>query len=234
LRYLLRFLMTAPLALVALTAAASMHDQSWFHIVIDDLRWLVSKFPDWVPDFPDLPGSFNMWANYIVDHPYYWKGIIRKVMRHPSSVHPSFEGLSLSGRRGADPGNEAAVDHQCSICQEMFVTRDRLGTHLFRVHGIKNECRRYAYGTYCLSCEVEFWSRERHIYHLRKSSTCWNAVKCNVIPMSAKDADFLDSLSAKEQRENVRSGRSPRFAQKPAVPRVGPLPSWAPVHAQPA
>ena len=50
LRYFRRYLITAPPALVALTAAASIHGQSWLQIIIDDLRWLAGSSPEWVPN----------------------------------------------------------------------------------------------------------------------------------------------------------------------------------------
>ena len=172
-----------------------------------------------------------MWASFIVKSPSYWKGSIRKILGHPSSVHQSIAGLFLPGKVISSGPGGMAVSHQCSVCQELFITKDRLGTHQFKVHGIKNECRLYAYSTYCLCCEVEFWSRERHIYHLRRSTRCRHAVMGNVIPMSVDEANRLDSQAAQEQRDNVRGGRSPRYVVKPAVPRSGPLPAWATVCA---
>ena len=72
-----------------------------------------------------------------------------------------------------------------------------------------------------------FWTRERVVYHLKKSRFCLPLMREHLQPLVADRAARLDRQAASEQSANIRTGFQPRFASRPCLQADGLLPAWA-------
>lgn len=67
--------------------------------------------------------------------------------------------------------------HACLKCQRAFCTRTAWALHAFKKHRRINGARRFASGSYCMSCGTEYWEHKRWLLHLRYSGACRRARK---------------------------------------------------------
>lgn len=129
-----------------------------------------------------------------------------------------------------DQAEEAVRRFMCMDCGETFRAQGAWSRHRQRAHGVVHPARRYAYGSCCQHCMVEFHTRPRLVWHLRHvKPRCLDAVRRFFDPLGdealaeveARDRADAAALRARGLRWNKAervSGRVPG----PAVPSVLP------------
>ena len=74
---------------------------------------------------------------------------------------------------------------------------------------------------------MEFHTRERLLYHVKKQEKCKNFYLRFQSPLSADESRLLDQQAASEQLANRKAGIQPRAAHRSAYRTPGPQPMGA-------
>ena len=98
-----------------------------------------------------------------------------------------------------------------------------LAMHKFKSHGIKAFERRYAIGTQCTVCLLDFWSRERLINHIKRCKACNENLLMRPPWITSEEADELDAAEASRLLKLKSQGLRRHAATKPCVQARGPL-----------
>ena len=115
------------------------------------------------------------------------------------------------------------MDVPCPECSQSFPSASAMASHRARVHGYRHPARCRIETVHCLCCLAMHWTRERMLYHLKKSKVCMGFYTEHVAPVEVDTATALDVASAPVQADNVRRGLQPRHAARPCVRLAGPL-----------
>ena len=191
---------------------------TWTHTIIADIRDLQQSLPTQhcVSLLGDPDENRGEWIGYLSAGMPEWKGALRLY----------YQTLVRDARLNAGeqtPATATCADHHpCLACGKAFESSYALHGHMAKVHGKRNEARLYVNGTSCTCCLREFWTRERCIYHVKKTR-CITMMRLHIEPISAAAAAALDKEAAPQQRRNTKAGRNPRFAELPAIRAQGPL-----------
>ena len=115
---------------------------------------------------------------------------------------------------------------QCDICAAVFDSSQALSVHAFRAHGTRTAARNHIDTTHCTRCMMQYWTRQRHLDHLRRNARC--AAHALQMPRLSDTAVAALDLEARElTRANLRAGRHRNWAATPSVVLYGPRPPEA-------
>eukprot|EP00438_Fugacium_kawagutii_P031960 Skav201901 [mRNA] locus=scaffold550:1015895:1030873:- [translate_table: standard] len=113
-----------------------------------------------------------------------------------------------------EPAEPAQAIFACMQCAKKFRTKAGQGAHLFKVHGVIAECRRYFDKTACGACLQEFHTAKKLKAHLRYSQQCMRILRgrralCDHIPGDGSRADTIlqhqhDGLQPTQQGHGPR------------------------------
>ena len=167
-----------------------------------------------IADLPDPALDPFAWETFCVTRPEAWRSSVRKLSDErfvPNAVEPSQE-------------SAAAESGVCLDCGACFASLVALQSHRARVHGHRNFLRRRIEGTVCVKCMRDWGSRERLLYHLKKSAGCRRHYEDVMPDLDDSTVANLDIEARPVQRRNTRVGLQVRFAQAPPLRMEGPLP----------
>ena len=130
-------------------------DDSWLHLLEEDLRWaaaLVDLPQSAVKDFPD--------------------GLTQFALDSPTRASRLFR---LAAARAEHEATACSVDQdrglfRCEHCAAQFTSEQRLSVHRFAVHGLRSAADSVASGTHCPCCMRQYWTRARLVRHLQHNS----------------------------------------------------------------
>ena len=214
----------------ALWALISTQGQ-WLSGCQDAFRWLYCHVEN-TTSLPDPLVSWEPWAELISQRPKRFAGLIQRAWKHEVIqqynqlvVQEGYAGFAMALELGnyefpdeiylnedSVASNPSSATHACIKCQRVFCSRTAWASHAFKRHQRINSARRFAAGTYCLSCGTEYWEYKRLMHHLRYSSRCRRN-----LAMAQLDVELAPGLGSKEQR------RQPEELLKPwtTTPTVG-------------
>ena len=226
----------------ALWALISTQGQ-WLISCQEAFQWLYQQVEN-TTTLPDPLVDWEPWGHLLSQRPKRFAGLIQRAWKH-EVIHQYNKLVVQEGFAGfakaLELGNyefpdhifleEDTVDqqptttHACLRCRRVFGSRTAWASHAFKCHQRVNSARRFAEGTYCMSCGTEYWEYKRLLLHLRYSDRCRRN-----LAMAQLEVEITPGLGSREQR------RQPEELLKPwtTTPTVG-LPVydyWAGVGAQ--
>ena len=202
-----------PLLLALIRDLVSVKD-SWAHTIMCDLAWLAL-----------IPG-FRSCVNYSLDQ---WIGRITdvglKAFKKGVNKACRLEYANLVTHWAATPAMESAgAMHMCKVCNKACKSFQARSVHEYLAHGIKCVERLYVDGTQCQICLKEFWSRERHLNHIRyRSPVCKENLLLRPPCHSNVEADRLDETDKELHRSLLAKGARRHTATRRCVQASGPL-----------
>ena len=130
-------------------------------------------------------------------------------------------GACIENKASAD--SAGGNDWMCLECDVVFSSRAAYESHRYRTHGFRNVLRYHISETWCPCCLMQFHTRERVIYHLKKSVRCQaHVLQCPAL--TPPEAEELDAQARIVQSGNLRKGLQPRHASHASHRIIGPLP----------
>ena len=125
----------------------------------------------------------------------------------------------------ATPAMESAgAMPMCKVCNKACKSFQACSVHEYLAHGIKCVERLYVDGTQCQICLKEFWSRERHLNHIRyRRPVCKENLLLRPPCHSNVEADRLDETDKELHRSLLAKGARRHTATRRCVQASGPL-----------
>ena len=123
----------------------------------------------------------------------------------------------------APPSVEKAfMSHPCYQCGMMFVSRQAMSVHCFRVHGHVPVVRRKVVSSDCPCCLQLFWTRSRLLEHLHKSHRC-RAQVMRLADQPEQEVLEAEQAEASAARARHAVGQRRHVVELPAIRMAGPL-----------
>ena len=144
---------------------------------------------------PTEATSLQSWVSFVREAPVRWQSVLRACSKLRPVVAPA----------EAATRTKAIEPHICPECQREFDEPSKLGSHRYRIHGVKNPIRLYCRTTACLVCARDFHERERIINHLQARKSCQQYYLDNVTPMTSQEAEKLDKAARVSLKDRVSS-----------------------------
>jgi len=209
--YLARFIKHAPKPLVSAVAALANCKDSWYSLIFEDLKWIISV------DSQLNRFSINDFNSQdflsILTGPK-WREIVVECINHAQHSR-SLESVVPAAH---------ACDIPCPHCDKTFSFRQLPG-HLHRAHSYIHPARNYAAEDgICRACLKVFHCRPRLIHHLRGSSP-----KCFIVYQKYFDTlpphrvQQLDEQDRSHAARCKKLGISKLHASRPAFRLHGPV-----------
>ena len=227
LRHLRRILVAAPEYLLGLVQTTTDLPDAWGRLIQADLVAMSERAQDFrgllVASLPDPLIDFDPWRRLIIDRPVAWSSAITKLfIDHGGRFEPAAEECPEIDPATEISDNEGpAPSHQCQQCHKSFRSASSLASHCARAHGYRNTLRDRIDTLHCCRCLKMFWTRERLLYHAKRSSRCRQFYLSGMPLVGGHE---LDQEAAKVQRANIRAGFQPRHAEAPCTLLHGPRP----------
>ena len=121
--------------------------------------------------------------------------------------------------------------YRCTCSPYTCLTIQGYKSHLFKVHNSRQPDRALIDTTVCCACTREFWTRERVITHITKSSRKCLSFYRECMPRLDDEAlAALESKALEHTRDLQKSGYRRAFAQMPVVRVLGPRTQVAEEH----
>lgn len=163
-------------------------DTTWKTLVAEDLQWMWSLICR-TSQLRDPKEHFAEWESILRHHRSYWKTLIQRCLHLTIQQQAdqllvrkfhrdAFNHLERHGHFKTAPVRPALdVDQQayhfgCMLCSKRCRTKAGEGAHLFRVHGVVAQERRWISTTHCTACLKEFFTFDRLQNHLRNARPC--------------------------------------------------------------
>lgn len=216
LRHFRRVAASAPAFLKGLLQLLAHREDSWAATIQQDLLCLSEACASEpvgskAASLPPPDTDPQAWEHFALAQPEAWSTLIAKHILGKLHVPAP-----------SPPAVEEAMDIPCPSCSMVFASIAARNSHTARSHGYRNPVRARIHTEHCTCCMLHFWSRERVLYHVRKSKRCLAYHMSYVPAMRREEADALDAQSSAAQTANLRSGLQPRFAHLPCVRAAGP------------
>ena len=168
-------------------------DRDWCALIRDDLNWLWTQLAN-SSSLQDPAHHLASWRYLWVYHPTYWKGIIKRAIKHAifqrhnsvvvSDGHQAILELLQQGghvrlvetdeTRPEPAGHAQCGQYACLHCDRAFKTRGGEGAHMFKCHGKVATLRMLFDQTRCEVCMREYFTFSKLHNHLRHSHRCRN------------------------------------------------------------
>jgi len=212
--YLPRLIKYGPIALKAAIAILQNNKDSWYNMLVDDLKWLSSR-SERMSDFQMSDFLSDDFQTFLFSSA--WK----------TSVYEAGENSMKEGTDShvSNPLTSAkCIPVQCKICSVWLKNSHQLSGHLGRIHKLKHIARNFAHrsGT-CSICLKGFHNRVRLIHHLRQSSySCLMQYEAHNLTLTRDQTDEFDLEDRLATATAKRSGLSKLHAASPAVQFSGP------------
>ena len=154
------------------------------------------------------------WERFAVKYRGTWNNLITRHILGRVHIPDSHSDMPRSGE---------VMDVPCPNCLQSFPSTAAMLSHCARQHGYRHPARCRIQTNHCLCCMIMHWSRERMLYHLKKSKVCMWYYMEHVAPLDADIVAELDTAAAAVQADNLRRGLQPRHAATPCTRLAGPL-----------
>ena len=165
--------------------AMASTEQGWLQACRTSFQWAYRQLAG-STTLQDPASNYADWHNLILYAPRRWKGLLQRAWQHEMLqsynqciIEEGYEGFAEAvGFGGFDLPEQLPVEtkedtqHGCIQCQKTFQSRTAWASHAFKCHGRTNDSRRFATGSFCHSCQKEFWEYKRLLHHLQYSRGC--------------------------------------------------------------
>ena len=206
-----------PVALIPFLDHTLQYKSSWLQLVHEDLQWISLHLPP--SSLLSVDGIFQ-WAQMASRSPSEFRSIVARTCL--SAIGSS------SSDWGITPGVSTSLDPvSCPDCARSFPSKAAMISHCCRVHGTRSEKRRYAPGTSCTVCLLEFHTRDRLVHHFRRNGTCWLRTQCTVPGLTVHGSQALDDSARPAVRVLRSKGQIATYAEVPSFRLPGPIQFWA-------
>ena len=214
-----RVVVTASVQLLLVLAAAYGNPRCWVKAVVADLNRLAgttSKSKDyvgascaeWVALIRASPSSFNKLKDYVFILP-----VVNDV---------NFWGININKTPSAP---DALLEwYTCANCTYTCPTIQGLNWHMYHTHSLRQPDRALLYGTSCMACLQEYWTRERLVTHVTKSSRrCRTVYRLFNNRMSDEALENAEEVARVHTKDLLASGSHRAHAALPVYRLSGPL-----------
>ena len=190
LRFFIRFICHAPIALTRFVLCQFESSHSWIELVLRDLEFVWNSTESVYTSMANPRVDFQGWIDAMCSHPTHWKNTFRKACL-------SFRGKICLRSQATDSSTAAAVPLgvlTCDKCSFACFSVQQLASHSFDVHDYVNPLRLRIQTPLCLHCGTDFHSRRRLFRHLSRRPTknkCANAYE-SLCPMTKDELKELD------------------------------------------
>lgn len=221
LKHLGRVARSAPPFLKAIIQLTAGHDDSWAADARRDLHVLwelhrATAGSTAIAKMRDPTAAPMEWLQLMTERPETWKQAVGRLSRQ---AHAPKERPAVA---------TAPVDEGvCLDCHQCFPSMAALYSHRVRVHGYRNPLRSKISGSICACCLMDFWTRDRVLYHIKRSRICSTFYELRVQDLPSEEVQMLDREAAAQQRRDLRAGLPARHATRPPVRVAGPI-EWQP------
>ena len=176
---------------------------SWLECLRADLRVVerfTAPFPSPVPDRHEGPASDALFL-WLAEHCQLLRKRVRQACEAQSRGLWQYALFQHSARqiglRPVQDSLEGEAEWRCRLCTFVGGNYNSLSAHLFAAHQHRCAARRYATGTHCRVCLIQFWSTTRLVRHLAYSGTdCLLRLLCQPEP-AWHNAVGTDALTAR-------------------------------------
>ena len=190
-------------------------DFPWCELIKDDLLWMWHQLRR-SSSLTNPAESLEAWRYLRQYHTSYWKGLIRRAIRHACLQRQNALLVSqahldilddLTQHRVICPGPlpqdlrspSTAGVFGCMCCQKMFRSRAGEGAHMFRCHRLISNLRWLFDTTSCPSCLRGFHTFGRLHAHLRHQDHCRNELQ-NRGPLAQPAAGIGSAVNDEQER----------------------------------
>ncbi|CAE8665862.1 unnamed protein product [Polarella glacialis] len=240
LRYFGRLHRSGPLMLWALLKQEDAYPNSWLAMAWEDVRWFkgllqaertlpeVHEKQEWQELIEKMPAS--QWnaavrraqeiatikrRNYVEQQE--WQRGFREQLEHAGLQ------VQVHGDKCEDQ-QEARLGYKCDKCPRMFESLQKVSVHLYKIHHVKSEARKFAAGSSCMCCLKQYHTRPRLIQHLLCRQTgCLQMMRASMQPLSEEDAEQLDKEDREVINRDKQRGQRSREHRLPFVQLHGPM-----------
>ena len=182
----LRFLVTLHRCSGSVPWGLLNQDFTWLTLIQKDLEWMHKQLHR-SSNLKEPTDHFDQWRHIIVDHPGYWKRLVRRAVAHSTNQRDRYEHvrqahqdifqeLQLHGHMACSKPKQQCqkpvAAFGCMSCQRSCNDRAGEGAHFFKRHGIIASHRHLFDSTRCPSCLKEFHTLSRVAAHLRYQDRC--------------------------------------------------------------
>ena len=171
-------------------------------------RWETFEPP---PHSRETVADVNALVSRAMRDPPRWLARVRTIKRRmltwASALAPVWALRDALGQapeedHAGQPPSDSAAELSCPECHKPFASVKKLQAHRTVVHSFRKDERRWAHGSWCAGCALEWHTRERLIGHLRrtKGRGCLEAIKAFFPPFIRRRHD-----QARRQRRHDRA-----------------------------
>eukprot|EP00438_Fugacium_kawagutii_P005037 Skav221091 [mRNA] locus=scaffold1024:105675:110399:- [translate_table: standard] len=204
-------------------------DSQWIGQLEDDFGWMWRQICG-TSELPDPAQDRDPWLRVLRDHPRYWKKLVRRAVYHQmlqtslrlAVVDAHDRAIQILASQPIHFAQAESLDdapatahYGCLLCQKSFRTKAAESAHMARKHGQIDRVRYLFSGTHCPECLVEYHSAPGVQRHLRRSTSCRQALDARRV-RCLPDAG-IGSAAARHQQA-AHDGLLPALRQQ------GPLP----------
>ena len=195
--------------------AAQCNPRSWLATISIELEFLSLH----CKAFTSLRRApLSEWIRLAVEYPHQMTTSLKKSISELSLLHyQTYEGV-------AD-----VVDledaHTCSLCGDLWPTKQSLAAHMWKAHGETHEIRRFIHmgETSCMVCLIDVHSREKLVRHYaERSEICRINVMMRFEPMTEEETYDCDCHGRRTEISR-RKAKGPEAIRRrgPVLPVIG-------------
>ena len=204
----------APMVLMSMILDLAVCNVGWPKQVTEDLKWLCSSSVYSAAS----SRSFSEWAEYTKGNGKYFRGQVKKYAKLRYADTYCSKSFTIT------PGVNSQA---CTIdgCRFVCDSRQKMGLHVFKVHGIKSVWKQYVGNLlFCPICLKYFHTRERVLNHVRyRSEICRHNMVLRDLKWSVSEIDAMDADDLSSHVEAQKSGKRRHAVESQVVQLEGPL-----------
>ena len=216
---------------------------SWLHTMAEAARDLQAYWPQ--QQRLHAQANPEQWIALIMTNPKAWVtkvGKLRKLIAQSNHAFASVWAMAdyiklidspiHDKQQGATGQGDA---HVCPECQASWTTNKALQAHRTTAHGYRKEARKWAMGSFCISCGHEWHMRERQIRHLAsdKGARCLASIQAFQRPLTEQEQLDMDNHQDPTWHSTTRAQDEAHDLRRRLLPKrmSGPLAPEAPLLA---
>ena len=124
----------------------------------------------------------------------------------------------------SEPPDALLVWYNCANCAYTCPTIQGLNRHMYHHHNLRQPDRALIFGTNCMACQQQYWTRERLVTHItRSSSRCLSVYRLLNHRMSVEALEATEAEALVQTKDLLATGRHRAHAALPVVRLCGPL-----------
>ena len=112
----------------------------------------------------------------------------------------------------------------CPECSKVFASHAALTSHRARIHGVRNNIKKFFANTTCPVCLINYGTRQKAFIHMAyKSKRCGAFLCATSSPMTNEETAAIDLEYAQVGTKNLRAGLHFGYSNIPLCKAAGPM-----------